>query len=105
MADILQVMALVLGFSIAKIVLAVGFLLIPILLGLSVVKMLVSFLKKNGTEQKDEEIIRLNERLKETEGELSTENRILRSKGYQCQYLCNLLDQHQIDWETGWRQQ
>jgi len=57
--------------------------------------------KKN--EEKDAEIIRLNEKLKETDEELSNENRILRYRIAECRYITALLEQHGIEWESGWR--
>jgi hypothetical protein len=63
----------------------------------------VSIEEHRKNEEKDAEIVRLNERLTRTEGELSSENKILRHKFGQCQYLCDLLDQHGIEWESGWR--
>lgn len=64
---------------------------------------IVSIEEHKKNEEKDAEIIRLNERLKQTEGELSSENRILRYTVGHRQYLCALLDQHGIEWESGWR--
>ncbi len=62
----------------------------------------VSIEEHRKNEEKDAEIIRLNEKLKETEGELSSENRILIYSVSQRNYLCALLDQHGIEWESGW---
>ena len=86
MADIFGLMVMALGFRLARLILQITILGIPILLMLSIVKILISFCKKNESE----EILRNRKQLI--------------SKFTECNYLRELLDRHGIEWESGWRQ-
>ena len=86
MGAVFELMNLALGFQLAMLVMRTVLLAIPILLLLSTAKIVISFFKKNETE----EILRSRQQLMR--------------KLTECNYLRGLLDQHGIDWETGWRQ-
>ena len=84
--DIFRLMVMILGFQVARLIVQITLLGIPILLVLLIVKILIGFFKKSETE----EIVRNRQQL-------------IR-KFTECTYLRELLDKHGIEWESGWRQ-
>jgi hypothetical protein len=86
MADIFGLMVMALGFRVAKLILQITILGIPILMMVSMIKMLRSLFKPNESE----EILR-------------NRSQLIR-KHTECNYLRELLNKNGIEWESGWRQ-
>ncbi len=86
MAALFSLMVMAVGFPMARLVLQVTVLGIPVLLVLSIVKLAISFFKRDETE------------------EMMRSRTQLVKKFTECNYLRGLLEQHGIEWESGWRQ-
>jgi hypothetical protein len=86
MADIFSVMAVGLGFRGGRVILQIVDLGISTLLIVKTVRILISDFKKNECEEISRNVQQLVRMITE------------------CNYLCEVLYNHGIEWESGWRQ-